>query len=451
MIARPSSSLRACAPWRVAVAAVALLASVTSQAQAPAAAPARPADFIVAVVNSEPITNNEVRARLARVQQQMAMDRVTRPARPELLRQILERLINERAQLQMARQSGLKIDDSAVDEAERNVARQNGTDVAELRRRLAADGVSQVVFREDLHNQLLLSRVREREMDARIRVTEAEIDQLLREQQSTSPEEIEWNLAQILVAVPETASAAQLEALAAKSRGLRDRARTGEDFAALARQASDATGNGPGGAGNGGAFGLRAGDRYPSLFLEAVASLPVGGVTEVLRSGAGFHVVKVLDKQVTGGLSVVQSRTRHILLRPGPQLTEAAARQRLADFRQRILAGQGDFADLARDNSQDGSAPNGGDLGWASPGMFVPEFEDVMNSLAPGQIAEPFASRFGIHLVQLLERRRGVPSVREQRDIARNQIRMKKAEESFNQWAQETRGRAFVDLREPPQ
>ncbi|MEY4652104.1 MAG: hypothetical protein RI884_685 [Pseudomonadota bacterium] len=447
MTARLSLRLRTRAPWRALLATAGLLAAAV-HAQSPA--PTRPADFIVAVVNSEPITNNEVRARAARVQQQMAIDRVTPPPRAELLRQVLERLINERAQLQMARQTGLKIDQSAVDEAEQSVARQNGIDVAEMRRRLAADGVSQVVFREDLHNQLLLSRVREREMDARIRVTELEIDQFLREQQSTSPEEVEWNLAQILVAVPETAAAAQLEALVARARSLRDRARAGEDFAALARQASDATGNGPGAAGNGGAFGLRAGDRYPALFLEAVASLPVGGVTDVLRSGAGLHVVKVLDKQVTGGLSVVQSRTRHILLRPGPQLTEAVARQRLADFRRRILAGQADFAALARDNSQDGTAANGGDLGWASPGMFVPEFEDVMNGLTPGQIAEPFASRFGIHLVQLLERRRGVPTVREQRDIARNQIRMKKAEESFNQWAQETRGRAFVDLREPP-
>jgi peptidyl-prolyl cis-trans isomerase SurA len=449
MTARPSFSPRRYALWRVLAAAVGLVA-VAAQAQAPAPVALRPADFIVAVVNSEPITNNEVRARAARVQQQMTAERVTPPPRPELLRQVLERLINERVQLQMARQTGLKVDDSAIDEAERSVARQNGVDVAELRRRLLADGVSQVVFREDLHNQLLLSRVREREMDARIRVTEAEIDQFLREQQSASPEEVEWNLAQILVTVPDNVSTSELQALIAKARGLRDRARAGEDFAALARQASDATGNGPGGAGNGGAFGLRAGDRYPSLFLEAVASLPVGGVTDVLRSGAGLHVVKVLEKQVTGGLSVVQSRTRHILLRPGPQLTEAAARQRLLDYRQRILAGQSDFAALARDHSQDGSASNGGDLGWASPGMFVPEFEDVMNSLAPGQIAEPFASRFGVHLVQLLERRRGVPTVREQRDIGRNQVRMKKAEDSFNQWAQEARGRAFVDLREPP-
>ncbi len=452
MTPSPSSCPRGRASWRALVAAAGLLAAI-AHAQSPAVpqAQTRPADFIVAVVNSEPITNNEVRARLARVQQQLAAERVTPPPRAELLQQILERLINERAQLQVARQTGIKVDEAAVDDAEQSVARQNGIDVAELRRRLASDGVSQAAFRDDLRSQLLLSRLREREIDARVRVTEAEIDQFLREQQPASPEEAEWNLAHILVAVPEKASPAQLEALIARARGLRDRARSGEDFAALARQASDATGDGPGGSGNGGAFGLRPGDRYPSLFLEAVVPLSVGGVTDVLRSGAGLHVVKVLDKQVTGGMAVVQSRARHILLRPGPQLTEAVARQRLADLRRQIVAGQADFAAVARDQSQDGSAPAGGDLGWASPGMFVPEFEDVMNSLSPGQVSEPFASRFGVHLMQLLERRRAVLSPREQREVARSQIRMRKADESFSQWTQEVRGRAFVDLREPPQ
>lgn len=452
MTASPLSCLLARAA-RCAVVAAAGLLALAAHAQTPAAAqaPTRSADFIVAVVNSEPITNNEVRARLARVQQQLAAERITPPPRAELMRQVLERLINERAQLQVARQNGIRVEEAAIDDAERSVARQNGVDVAELRQRLAADGVSQTAFRDDLRSQLLLARLRDREIDARVRVTEAEIDQFLREQLTASPEETEWNLAHILVAVPENVSASQLEALMARARSLRDRARAGENFAALARQASDATGNGPGGAGNGGAFGLRAGDRYPSLFLDAVASLPVGGVTDVLRSGAGLHVVKVLDKQATGGMAVVQSRARHILLRPGPQLTEPAARARLAEFRRRIVTGQADFAALARDNSQDGSAPNGGDLGWASPGMFVPEFEDVMNSLSPGQVSEPFSSRFGIHLVQLIERRRAVLSAREQRDVARSQIRMKKGDESFSQWAQEVRGRAFVDLREPPQ
>jgi peptidyl-prolyl cis-trans isomerase SurA len=316
---------------------------------------------------------------------------------------------------------------------------------------LAADGISQGVFREDLRNQLLLSRVREREVDSRLRVTEAEVDQYLRELQAASTGEAELNLAQILVAIPESVNAAQLEALTAKARRLQAQARAGEDFAALARQASDATGPAPGGAGNGGAFGLRPVDRYPSMFVEATAALSAGGVSEVVRSGAGFHVLKVLEKRQSGGMIVVQTRSRHILLRPSPQLPEATARQRLAEYRQRVQSGQVDFAALAREHSQDSSAPGGGDLGWANPGMFVPEFEEVMDDLALGQIAEPFLSRFGVHLLQVLERRRTTLSPREQREVARNQLRRKKSEEAYVQWAQDVRGRAFVDLREPPQ
>jgi peptidyl-prolyl cis-trans isomerase SurA len=417
-----------------------------SQAQA-----ARPADYIVAVVNSEPITNSEVRARLARIEQQLARERTAAPPRAELIRQVLERLIIERAQAQAARQAGIKVDEAAIDEAERNVARQNGVEAAEFRRRLAADGISQAVFRDDLRNQILLSRMREREVEGRIRVTEAEIDQFLREFQSASAGEAELNLAQILVAIPEAVTAPQLEALMAKARRLQAQARAGEDFTALARQASDATGMAPGGAGNGGAFGLRPVDRYPSLFVEATAALPVGGVSDVVRSGAGFHVLKVLEKRQSGGMTVVQTRARHILLRPNAQQPEATARQRLLEYRQRIQAGQADFAALAREHSQDGSAPGGGDLGWANPGMFVPEFEEVMDDLAPGQIAEPFVSRFGVHLLQVLERRRAALSPREQREVARNQLRRKKGEEAYVQWAQDVRGRAFVDLREPPQ
>lgn len=451
MIARPSFRSRAGAPWLALLAAAGVLV-FAAQAPAQALAPQpRSADFIVAVVNSEPITNSEVRARLARVLQQLAQDRTPSPPRAELVRQVLERLISERAQLQLARQNGLKVEEASVDEAEQTIARQNGIDVAELRRRLAADGVSQAAFREDLRNQLLLTRVRERETDGRVRVTELEIDQFLREQQTSAAGEVELNLAQILVAIPENVSPSQLEVLNAKARRARDQARAGEDFTALARQMSDVQGAVPGGAGSGGAFGLRPLDRYPSLFVEATASLPVGGVSDVVRSGAGFHILKVLDKRQAGGMTVVQTRSRHILLRTGPQLTEAAARQRLADYRQRIQAGQADFAALAREHSQDSSAAGGGDLGWAGPGMFVPEFEEVMDSLAPGQIAEPFASRFGVHLVQVVERRRSALSPREQRDIARNQIRQRKSEEAYVQWAQEVRGRAFVDLREPPQ
>ncbi len=449
MTFRPLLSSRLPAPWMwvlLVAASIGLTGQSLAQPQA-----SRPADHIVVVVNSEPITNTEVRARLARVQQQLAQERTPAPPRAELVSQVLERLITERVQVQAARQAGLKVDEAAIDEAERNVARQNGVDIAEFRRRLAAEGIALSVFREDLRNQVLLSRVREREVDNRLRVTEAEIDQFLRELQAASTGETELNLAQILVAVPENASAAQREALAAKAQRLQAQARAGEDFAALARQSSDASGAGPGGSGNGGAFGLRPADRYPSLFVDAVAALPAGGVSDIVRSGAGFHVLKVLEKRQSGGMAVVQTRSRHILLRTGPQLSEAQARQRLAEYRQRIQSGQADFAALAREHSQDASAAAGGELGWVNPGMFVPEFEDVMDDLPPGQIAEPFVSRFGVHLLQVLERRRAALSPREQREVARNQLRQKKGEEAYQKWVLEVRGRAFVDLREPPQ
>ena len=199
-------------------------------------------------------------------------------------------------------------------------------------------------------------------------------------------------------------------------------------------------------------MGLRTADRYPPLFVQAVQALPEGGVSEVVRSGAGFHVIKVIEKRRGGlpGATVVQNHARHILLRPSAQLSESAARQRLADFKKRVDAGHADFAQLAREYSQDGSAANGGDLGWAAPGMFVPEFEEALNSLAPGQIAEPLMTRFGVHLIQLLERRQATLTQREQRDIARNLLREKKLDEAYVQWAREVRGRAYVEFRDPP-
>lgn len=421
---------------------VASPAPVASSAAEPQAV-----DFIVAVVNSEPITNSEVRARLPRLQQQLARDGGTPPSREALLNQIREQLITERAQLQVAREAGVRVDEAAVDQAEQDLARQNGVEVAELRRRAQVEGVPPGQLRDDLRRQLTLSRVREREVDGRIAVSEREIEDFLREQAASNGQALSLNLAQVLVTVPETASPAQVEALRAKAERIRQRALAGADFAALVREASDA----PDAATTGGAFGLRPADRYPSLFVEATQALDAGGVSEVLRSGAGFHVLKVLQKQQDAVMTVTQQRARHILLRPGPRLSEAAARERLAEYKRRIEAGQADFAVLARENSQDGSAPNGGDLGWSNPGMFVPEFEAVLASLVPGQIAPPFTSRFGVHLVQLLQRRQAALGPREQREAARNAVRERKLDEAYVRWVQDVRGRAFVQLREAPQ
>jgi peptidyl-prolyl cis-trans isomerase SurA len=411
----------------------------------------RSADFIVAVVNSEPITNNEVRARMLRFEQQLAQQGSPMPPRPQLMREVLERLITEKAQLQLARDSGVRADEAVVDQAEQTVARQNGVDVPELRRRMVAEGLNVAQYREELRNQILLQRLRDRELDARARVTEQDIDQYLREQQQQGATAAlgEINLAHILVAVPENAPEAQLAQQQAKARQLLQRARAGEDFGKLARENSDAAGA----AQNSGVIGLRPADRLPPLFIEAVRNVKAGEVAELVRSAAGFHVVKVMEKRQasTPGVTVTQSHARHILLRATAQLTEAQARQRLAEYKRRIEAGQADFAVLAREHSQDASARNGGDLGWASPGMFVPEFEEVLNALAPGQIAEPITSRFGVHLIQLLERRQSTLSQREQREVARNVVKERKLDEAYVQWAQEVRGRAYVELREPPQ
>ena len=430
---QPGSAAPAAAPRAVASAA----ASGSGQ---------RAADFIVAVVNSEPITNNEVRTEAQRLAQQYAQQRITPPPRAALVQEVLDRMINDKVQLQLSRENGIRIEDVAVDQAEQNVARQNKMDVPKLRRQLEVEGVAVSQFREQLRDQLALVRLREREVDSKVRVSDLEVDQYRRDQQvANDAAQQEINIAQILVAVPDAATAQQVTALQARAQAALERARAGEDFAALARDLSDSADKA-----NGGQLGLRNADRLPPLFVEATQNVAVGALTPVLRSGAGFHVLKVIDRR-TVGMTVAQARARHILLRASPKLTEAAARDKLIDFKRRVESGQADFAVLARDNSQDASAAQGGDLGWASPGQFVPEFEEVLNSLAPGQVSDPLISRFGVHLIQLMERRTTALSQRDQNEVIRNTLREKKLGEAYSTWVRDMRGRAYVEMREPAQ
>ena len=401
------------------------------------------ADFIVAVVNSTPITNVELQLRLLRVQQQLSRQGNV-PPRSQLLREVLERLILERAQLQLARELGVTPDDAAVDQAVDNVALQNQVSLEELKRRLSADGVDYARFRADVRDELTLVRLREREVDSRVKVSEQDIDQFFRDRQAQAgaePERIQ--LAQILVAVPESATADQVRALQAKAQRALDRVRAGEAFDGVAAEVSDAADRAAGGD-----LGLRPVDRLPSLFVDAVRDLKDGALAGPLRSGAGFHVLQLVKRsRDAAALTVIQTRARHILFKSGPKFNEAQATAKLLEFKRQIVAGQADFAALARDNSEDGSAKAGGDLGWASAGMFVPEFEQVMNQLAPGQIADPLVSRFGVHLLQVMARREAPLSEREQRELARNLVREKKIEEAFILWQQEVRGRAYVEFR----
>lgn len=408
----------------------------------------RSADFIVAVVNSEPVTNTEVRDRMARVAQSVSEQGGQLPPEDVLAREVLERLILEKAQLQNARDQGLKVDDYAVEQAAQNVARQNNLSLEQMMAQLAKDGISATRFREELRNQLLLQRLREREVDGRVRVSELDIDQYIKEQRTGGDmAATALNLGHVLIAVPENAAPAVVAEREARAREALEKLRAGQDFAAVVREYSD----GPE-AREGGVLGMRPADRYPELFTRAVGTSPKGALVGPLRSGAGFHLLKVLDRSQQGVPAVVtQNHARHILLRPSEQLNERQAAERLADYRRRVQAGQARFEDLAREYSQDGSAKQGGDLGWAGPGVYVPEFEQALNQLQPGEVSAPVVSRFGVHLIQLIERRQATLTPREQRDMLRNVVREQKLDKAYSTWVQEVRGRAYVEYRDPPQ
>ncbi|MEO7106452.1 MAG: peptidylprolyl isomerase [Rhodoferax sp.] len=407
------------------------------------------ADYIVAVVNSEPITNSEVRTAVQRITNEMAQQRQTAPPIAELRSKVLERLINERAQLQVAADAGIHVDEAIVDQSEQAVARQNQIDVAELRARVQKDGITISQFRKQLRDQVILARLHEQQVENRIRVSDADIDRALADQQggSKDPMAQEVNLANLLISVPEKATSEQTAVLFAQAQKVLARIRAGEDFAALVQEVSAADHT------NGGQLGLRRADRYPPAFLAATQNVAVGEVSDIVRSNAGFHILKVIERKAPAApsMSIVQSHARHILLRTGPELTQAAAIAKLADFKKRIEAKTATFEALAREYSQDGSSTQGGDLGWVGPGTFVPEFEDTMNRLAPGQISQPLVSRFGVHLIELLDRRRVDMKPQEVREAMRNQLRASRYDAAFTTWAQEIRANAFVEFRDPPQ
>ncbi|MCL1961168.1 MAG: peptidylprolyl isomerase [Desulfovibrionaceae bacterium] len=456
----PAAAARKASAAASAASAAAPSAPASSPAPAAAPRPAPPAapiglgpreaDFIVAVVNAEPVTNNEVRTRMARALHQLAGRGLSAPPAEQLRKEVLERLIGERAQLQYAREQGLKVDDAALAQAELSIARQNQlVSVEELHRRIEQEGLTVKDFRDDVRNQVLLARLREREIEPKLQVTDSEVDAFIHEQTGARAGGIDLNLAMILVAVPEGSTDAELARLRARADTAASRVRAGEDFAKLAAEFSDANNHGR----DGGVLGLRPIDRYPDLFVRATQRTRVGGIAGPVKSDAGFHILKVLERKQNNDLpeaKIAQTRVSHILLRVGPTQSEQVARERLADFKRRIASGQASFEQLARQYSQDDSASNGGELGWATKGQFVPEFEQAMDNLNEGQVSDPVVSRFGVHLIRVDGRREQVLNAAEQRQLARNILREKKAQEAFETWAQEVRGRAYVEYRDAP-
>ena len=403
-------------------------------------------DYIVAVVDSVPITNHDVALRAPQLRDQLKQQGRTAPEGEALLKAALERLIVEKALLQHAKEFGITIEDDAVDQAEQRMAAQSQITVAALHKKIKSEGTSVERFRQDLRDQLVLQRLTDRNVPSRIKISDIEIEQAIRSRQtvneSTNPD---IDLGHVFVAVSEKASAADISAAEAKAQTALAHLKRGDDLARVAKEFSDSADRE-----KGGLMGLRSASRYPTLFVDVTKNLNIGDVT-LVRSGAGFHVLKLVTKRSSNVVTVTQTHPRHILLRPGGQLSQTTARGQLAEFKRQIEAGKADFAKLAREHSQDGSAAEGGDLGWVSPGMFVPEFEEVMNKLQPGQMADPTISRFGVHLIQVLERREAPISERELRDFARNSLREKKFDETYQLWAQEVRGRAYVEYRDAPQ
>ena len=420
------------------------LVSPAAHAQARPAAP-RTADYILAVVNQELVTANELQIRLAQVYEEARRTGGRLPGEDELRQQLLEALIDERVLITHARDTGQRVEEAELDRAVANVAAQNQLTVPQLRERLRAEGIDYIRFRTNIRDQMMVERMRERELQSRIRVTDADIDAYLEKQRAASGPLL--NVAQILVTVPEGADEAVVAERRARALAAMARVKAGEAFDAVAREVSE-----DGNKARGGEIGLRPAARLPEVFLEAVRNLKAGQLApEVLRTGAGFHVLKVLERREEGGVTVVQTRARHILLRPSAQLSQEAAVRRLAEFKRQISGGKLSFEQIAREASEDGSAAQGGDLGWVAPGAFVPEFEEVMNQLPLKGLSDPVVSRFGVHLIQVLERREVVLEPKQLREQARAALREQKQEQASIEWLRELRSRAYIEMREPPQ
>jgi peptidyl-prolyl cis-trans isomerase SurA len=406
----------------------------------------RNGDYIAAVVNQELVTAGEIERRIAAARAEASRAGQTLPPENELRQQVMDLLIDERVIITNARESGLRIDEPEIDRAVQNVAAQNQLTLPVLRQRLQAEGIEYSRFRAQLRDQLMMERMREREVYRRIQVSDEDIDKLLAERRAAARGEAETNIAQILVPVPEGTSPDAEAALRARAQAALQRVQGGEDFAKVVLEVSaDANRE------KGGALGMRPPSRLPDAFVEATRNVAAGQVAPtVLRTGAGFHVLKVLERRDAGEPRVTQTRARHVLLRPSAQLSAEVAARRLADYRRQIEAGTRSFEDIARQFSEDGSAAAGGDLGWSGPGTMVPEFEEAMNALAINALSAPVTSRFGIHLIQVLERREVAVDPKALREQARNVLREQRFEQAYLDWTKEMRARAYVELREPP-
>ncbi len=398
-------------------------------------------DRIVAVVNDEVITQQELSARVDFAFRQLRQQGTQPPSRDVIERQLIERLITDRVQMQHARDIGMRVDDAELDRALARIADENKLSTMQMRAALEKDGVPYEKFREDIRSEITLSRLREREVAQKIVITESEIDNFLQAQQTQGRND-EYNVSHILITVPENATPEQLQTRRVRAEQALGQLKGGADFRQVAAAFSDAPE-----ALQGGLIGWRESNRMPALFLEALRPLKVGDISELVRSPNGFHIIKLNERR--GGqaaIMVQQTRARHILIKTNELVSETEARNRLLVLKER-LDNKTDFAELARSRSEDGSAARGGDLGWLNPGDTVPEFEQAMNALKPGEISAPVRSPFGWHLIEVLERRTQDMTREGQRLNARQALRERKTDEAYQEWVRQLRDRAYIEQR----
>ena len=441
----PSSARSFRQRWlpRLLVLAIGGAYGASTPAQSAPSAPAAALDRIVAIVNDDIIAWSELDARLKTVRQQLHQSGTAPPPPDVLRRQVLERLILDRLQLQRARDSGIRIGDETLNRAMLRLAEQNALTLRQFRDALEREGYDFATFREEIRGDLMISEVRRRQVENRVRISERDIDHYLSTVENReAAERDQYRIGHILIAVPNEASPEESAEARSRAERVLGEIRAGADFANMAVAHSDGRQ-----ALEGGDLGWRKAADLPTMFAGAVPGLEAGEVAGPLRSPSGFHLVKLVDKRGSERQIVEQTRARHILIVLDELTNETAAIRQLQALRERIVNGE-DFGELARVHSDDtGSAPKGGELGWINPGNTVPEFERRMNSLAPGGISEPFESQFGWHLVQVLERREHDDTEAARRAEARRRLRARRIEEEMQTWVRQVRDEAYVEYR----
>jgi len=401
-----------------------------------------PIDRVVAIVNDEALTQYDVNEQKRVVLGQMKSNNMTPPAPDVLEKQLLERLITERVLLQYAKDTGIRVDDTQVERTLARIAEDNKLSNDDFRKAVEREGIPFAKYRNDIRNEITVQRLREREVESRVNVSDAEVDHLLATLDAQAGGEIEYRLAHILVTVPEQASTDQIDVRQRRAEQALSQVRSGTDFAQVAAGFSDAPD-----ALQGGALGWRTPARLPTVFAEPVRTMKAGDVSPVLRSASGFHIVKLLEVRSRNNPSVVeQTKLRHILVKVNETTSNDDAKIKIERIRERIVQGA-KFEDQAKANSEDASAAKGGDLGWVSPGDTVPDFERAMNALKPAELSGAVRTPFGWHLIQVQERRTQDVTKEKAREQARAALRQRKSEEAFQDWVRQTRDRSYVEIR----